>query len=133
MIDIQTNIRKFNFNSKIFKRITALVVIAALVVTGVIIYQKRTGTKQVVQTTQTTKVRRGNFSISITGTGTVASTNIASVTPKVAGTVTKVYFNEGDTVKAGDLLYEMDDSSARLDIEKIKNNIATADHCWKVS
>lgn len=126
MIGIQTTIRKFNINSKNVKRIIALVVVLAVGATAVTVYQKRSSTKQTTQATLTSKVVKGNFSISITGTGSVSPTNIASICPKVAGTVTNVYFNEGDVVKAGALLYEMDDSDQRLSIEKIKNNIATA-------
>jgi len=126
LIGIQTTIRKFNIDSKNVKRIIALVVILAVGVTAVIVYRSKSNTKQTTQTVLTSKVNKGNFSISITGTGSVASTNIASVSPKTAGTITKVNFNEGDVVKQGDLLYEMDDSSAKLAVEKIKNNIATA-------
>lgn len=126
MLGIQTYIRKFNFNPKILKRVIAAVVIVAVAVTGVTVYLNRGKTKVVTQVQQTAKVAKGNLSISITGTATVASSSTANVVPKVAGTITKVYYNEGDVVKQGALLYEMDDSSARLDIEKIKNNIATA-------
>lgn len=126
MLGIQTYIRKFNFNPKILKRVIAAVVIVAVAVTGVTVYLNRGKNTAVTLAQQTSKVAKGNLSISITGTATVASSSTANVTPKSAGTITKVYFNEGDEVKKGDLLYEMDDSSARLDIEKIKNNIATA-------
>ncbi|WP_306574505.1 efflux RND transporter periplasmic adaptor subunit, partial [Anaerotruncus massiliensis (ex Togo et al. 2019)] len=40
-----------------------------------------------------------------------------NVYPEVAGKVTAVHFTAGDTVKAGDLLFEMDDSDAQLDYE----------------
>ncbi|WP_308752539.1 efflux RND transporter periplasmic adaptor subunit [uncultured Anaerotruncus sp.] len=40
-----------------------------------------------------------------------------NVYPEVAGKVTAVYFTAGDTVKAGDLLFEMDDSDAQLSYE----------------
>lgn len=126
MAEIQTNIKKFNINSKLVKRVIAFAVIIAVGVTAVTLYLRKGNTKQTTVAQQTSKVTKGNFSISITGTGTVSSTTTASVAAKVAGTVTKVYFSEGDVVKAGDLLYELDDSSARLDIEKIKNNMATA-------
>lgn len=126
MSDIQTNLKKFNINSKLVKRLIAFVVIIAVGATAVTVYLKKGNTKQTATVQQTSKVVKGNFSISITGTGTVASTNTAKVSPKVDGTITKVYFNEGDTVKQGDLLYEMDDSDQVVAVEKIKNNITTA-------
>lgn len=126
MIDIQTNVRKFNINPKLLKRLIAFVVVIAVGVTAVTMYLNKSKSSSTVQTQQSAKVTRGNFSISITGTGTVSSTNTAKVVPKVDGTITKVYFSEGDTVKKGDLLYEMDDSDQVVAVEKIKNNMSTA-------
>lgn len=43
-----------------------------------------------------------------------AASNEVSVIPKVGGTVKNVYVNLGDTVKAGDVLFEIDDTNLSL-------------------
>ncbi|MGE5676462.1 MAG: efflux RND transporter periplasmic adaptor subunit [Pseudomonadota bacterium] len=44
----------------------------------------------------------------------VTANNEIHVIPKVGGTVKNVYVNLGDTVKAGDILFEIDDTSQRI-------------------
>lgn len=51
-----------------------------------------------------------------TFTGNIEAVNDVSITPKTMGEVTAVYFKEGDTVKAGDVLAQIDDSSIRRNI-----------------
>ena len=50
----------------------------------------------------------GEISHSTEFIGTVEPDEVVTVTPKVSGTVLKTYFEVGDTVKKGDLLYELD-------------------------
>ena len=72
----------------------------------------------------TTMVKKGDFSVTVSGSGPINSSNRLDVTPMTNGTITKIYHKEGDTVKAGDLMFEMDDYAAKLNVEKIKTNIA---------
>lgn len=72
---------------------------------------------------QTAKVVRGNIGISISGSGSITSSNRMDVSPAVNGTITKVFFKEGDKVKAGDVMFQIDDSNAKANIENIKSNI----------
>lgn len=46
--------------------------------------------------------------------GKIQPAESVSVYPEVSGKVTKVYFEAGETVNKGDLLFEMDDSDAQL-------------------
>lgn len=80
---------------------------------------KNTATQQL----RTAAVQKGDLNVTVTGSGAISSSNRVDVYPGVNTTVTGVYFKEGDKVKAGDLMYELDDSDARLNIENIKNNI----------
>jgi HlyD family secretion protein len=57
---------------------------------------------------QTTTVRRGNLSISITGTGNVVSTQMADLGFTVEGTVGKLTVQVGDQVTAGQTLAVLD-------------------------
>ena len=73
---------------------------------------------------QTARVMRGNIGVSISGSGSITSSNRVDVSPAVNGTVTKVFFKEGDRVKAGDVMFQIDNSNALANIENIQNNIS---------
>ncbi len=79
------------------------------------------------------RVTKGNVSVSITGSGPIVSSNESDVTSAVAGKITKIYHKEGDTVKAGEILFELDDSDAKLNVEKIKNSISQAQLSMKTT
>lgn len=46
------------------------------------------------------------------------------MTTNVSGTLTNIYYKDGDKVKAGDLIFEIDDKDTRLQIKQIENSIA---------
>lgn len=75
---------------------------------------------------RTALVTRGDIVSTVTASGSIISSNRSEISPSVTGKVTKVYFEEGESVKAGDLLLEIDDSDARLNLKKIKNSIEQA-------
>ena len=62
----------------------------------------------------------------ITGSGTVKSANTFEVAPIVGGKITKLYFQEGDKVKANDLMFEVDSSDAEMNVEKLSNALEQA-------
>ena len=104
--------------------------VAALLVfgAGYLLYVNKINpkSKNVAVAQSTMKVSKGDLSVTVTGAGSITSSNRLEVTPQTEGTITKVYFKEGDTVKSGDLMFEMDDYAAKLSVEKIKTNIADA-------
>jgi HlyD family secretion protein len=53
-------------------------------------------------------VKQGGFTPALFGAGTVEARRSWMIGPTVAGRVAKVYVDVGDTVKAGQLLAEMD-------------------------
>ncbi|MFP3515162.1 MdtA/MuxA family multidrug efflux RND transporter periplasmic adaptor subunit [Pseudomonas sp. SIMBA_077] len=57
------------------------------------------------------QVTRGDFPIYYKALGTVTALNTINVRSRVAGELVKVYFKEGQTVKAGELLAEIDPRS----------------------
>ncbi len=73
---------------------------------------------------RTERVTKGDLNVTVTGSGPISSSSRVDVFPSVETTITKVYFKEGDKVKEGDLMYELDDTDARSNIETIKNDIA---------
>ncbi|PWM24695.1 MAG: efflux RND transporter periplasmic adaptor subunit [Oscillospiraceae bacterium] len=52
--------------------------------------------------------------------GTVKAAQSVDVYPKTSGTVTAVYFEAGQQVQAGDLLFTIDDADAQLSLEQAK-------------
>jgi multidrug efflux pump subunit AcrA (membrane-fusion protein) len=56
----------------------------------------------------------------------VMASNEVFVIPKVSGTVKKVHVNLGDKVKAGDILFEIDDTNLRFQVEQATASLASA-------
>ncbi len=117
-------VNKRNKKKIITTSIIGVVIIA--IVAGVYIFTKNNASSTTVSTQRTVKVTKGNIEVSITGSGTVTSANTSDLMSNVEGKITKAYFKEGDTVKEGDLLYEIDDNDAQLNIQKIENSIKQA-------
>lgn len=110
------------------KKITKMVIAGGLIAVTIgalfqfnVINLKSTAEAIVEQ--RTAVVKRGDLSLKVTGSGPIVSSNREELTPYVNGTITKVYFKEGDTVKEGDLMFELDDADAVLNVEKIQNSI----------
>lgn len=64
--------------------------------------------------------------VSLTYTGIVQSDEMEQAVFHTVGTVTKIYVSEGDEVKAGDLLAELDDTDVKRQIENAENNLQIA-------
>lgn len=127
--EITSKVKKV-FERKISK--VAIIGFIAIILLGAVflvyMLKFRSSAAQTLQL-RTSKVTRGNISISITGSGPIQSSNSVDISSKIngsVGTITKVYFKEGDSVKKGDLMFELDDSDAKLSVEKIKNSIEQA-------
>jgi HlyD family secretion protein len=56
-------------------------------------------------------VKRGSIDIRISATGTIRPFNQVKISPKFTGLVRTLYVQQGDKVKKGDVLAEMDDSN----------------------
>ena len=75
-------------------------------------YQKISAKKTSAPQYQTATVERGTIISSVTATGTVATSNSTSVTTQASGVISKIYVKDGDLVKAGDKISDID-----LDLE----------------
>lgn len=103
------------------------VLVVSLIVGAAVIIKNRTSKTTLASAQRTVKVSRGNIEVSITGSGTVTSASNSDLMSNVEGKITKAYFKEGDQVKKGDLLYEIDDTDALLSIQKVENSISQAE------
>lgn len=75
----------------------------------------------------TAVAKKGELSVTVSGSGPISSTNKYDLTSNVSGTLTKINFKDGDKVKAGDLIFEMDDKDTQLQIKQLRNSIALAE------
>ena len=69
-------------------------------------------------------VRRGNFDLHLFALGTVTPLNTAIVRARVDGPLTRIAFKEGQWVKAGDLLAEIDPYPFRAQVSLAAGQLA---------
>ncbi|WP_462414492.1 efflux RND transporter periplasmic adaptor subunit [Eisenbergiella tayi] len=62
----------------------------------------------------------GDLSVSSTFIGTISPQEQVSIIPLVSGEVSSVHFQVGDQVQAGDVLLQIDDEAARLQLESAR-------------
>lgn len=106
--------------------IAAAILLVAASVIGFNYYKSKNSKNPAVQ--QATAIARmGDLSVVITGSGPISSSEKFTLTSNVNGTLTKIYFQDGDKVEAGDLIFEIDDKDTQLQIKQIKNSIAQAE------
>lgn len=75
---------------------------------------------------EVTSVEQGEIFQAITVPGKVVSKLKVNLTPSIAGRLTHVYVEEGDTVKSGDLLARLDDREAKSQLNRAKANYESA-------
>ena len=69
----------------------------------------------------------GELTNDTTYIGTIEPQQQVYVTPKVSGTVTAAYFEVGDTVKEGDVLFKIDDEAAQLQMKSAEASYSQAE------
>ncbi|AXQ48365.1 MdtA/MuxA family multidrug efflux RND transporter periplasmic adaptor subunit [Pseudomonas vlassakiae] len=69
-------------------------------------------------------VRVGDFPLYYKALGTVTATNTVNVRSRVAGELVKILFKEGQQVKAGDLLAEIDPRPYRIALQQAEGTLA---------
>jgi HlyD family secretion protein len=73
---------------------------------------------------QTATVAKGDLTLSVSGSGAIASANKSNVVSEVQGTITEVLISDGAQVKAGDLILKLDDFQAQLNVKQLENSIS---------
>ncbi len=107
------------------KKKKTMVLIAAgvaAVIAAIVLIVSLTGgeeTKKIL----TAKVTRGDVTKVIEGSGTIKAIDQYEITALVTGEILKDYFEEGQEVKEGELLYEIDTSDIENSIEKSRASL----------
>ncbi len=93
-------------NSKLLKRRAIVITVIPVLIVGALVYRALGSNSK--PTYNTAKVERGMIVASVSASGQITPTNNVGVTTQATGIVKKIYVKEGDTVKAGDKLFEID-------------------------
>lgn len=88
--------------------LTKLVCIAIILGLGWFTFSKLATNNPKTPQYQTAIVENGTLIVSITGSGTVSSANSATVTTQTSGVVKKLFVENGQEVKSGDQIAEVD-------------------------
>lgn len=77
-------------------------------------------------TVSTKSVETGTITLTNSFIGTISPQETVMVIPLAMGTVTETFFEVGDTVQAGDVLFKIDDEAAKLQYETAKLGMENA-------
>lgn len=124
-------IKNWFLGMSLVKKITFVLVILVI---GYFIISKLFFNQTDKITYQTEKAAKGNLVVTVTGSGTVASTNSSNITTSATGVVKNIYVKDGDIVKTGDKIAELEldlegqqkSSQAWASYQSAKNSLQTA-------
>lgn len=105
---------------QILKTLLKIAIVAAAVAGGV--YWFRFAPIAV----STHQVAEGELVAEVMGTGTLEARVSATVSPKIAGRIEKLMADQGDSVKEGDLLVQLDDAELQQQVEIAEANVNAA-------
>jgi RND family efflux transporter MFP subunit len=106
------------------KKTAVFTVIVIVVIGGYLIYKGKSGATSVSYVTA--PVQQGTITSSVSGTGQMAASSDVNITPQGSGTITAVDVVEGQSVKAGQTLVTLDETSAQNQINSAQAALASA-------
>jgi len=71
-----------------------------------------------VQTVTIARVEQRDFPLLLDTTGTTVAANLVDIRPQITNTVQKVHIKEGQMVRAGEVLFSLDDRADRANVAK---------------
>jgi len=80
--------------------------------------------EEVALPVEVAKARAGSIAATLTSTSTLEAEEQASVVAKVSGVATRLFVEEGDMVKAGDALVQLDTERLQLEVARTESNLA---------
>ncbi len=108
--------------------ITAIVLIGAVAAAGVVGYPRVMAAmfKTEISMTEISMISPAQASISITSSGYIVPQVLSRVGAKIPGRIARVLVKEGDRVKAGDLMIELEDADQRAAIAAAQARVGAA-------
>ena len=109
------------------RRTLTVVIVGVLLAAGYLGYQYIQKPESTTgQSLAQAAVIRGPIEVTVTGTGTILPFDSEALTVKVSGTIKKLYVKNGNQVKKGDKLLEIDSNSLKLELAKAKLDVEKA-------
>ncbi|MFH0818590.1 MAG: biotin/lipoyl-binding protein [Patescibacteria group bacterium] len=106
-------------------KITAIILLIALALGTYYIYTHY-GATPAETSYETTTVREGSIETLVSTSGQVADDNQINIMPDVSGEILKIAVSEGDSVKTGDLIAQIDSASLESQIYQAQLAVETA-------
>jgi membrane fusion protein, multidrug efflux system len=75
---------------------------------------------------ETTRVAVETVFEDMRAVGTLAANESVVIAAEIAGRISRIGFTEGDAVKAGDVLIELDDTVLKAELDKVRSDVALA-------
>jgi len=124
-------IKQWFISLTLFKKVG--IIILLLLVVGLGIFRLIGSKKQTTQY-QTSQAAKGTLIVTVTGSGQVSTANNGTISTLATGVVSKTYVKDGDQVKAGDKIAEIDldlqgqqnAQQALSSYQSAKNNVESA-------
>jgi len=113
------------FTFFISHKLIAGIIVLAIVSGGYFSYQRLTGEK-ITASYITTTASKGTLVVSVSGTGQVSASNQIDIKPKVSGDVVNVKIHNGQEVKSGDLLVQINSTDAQKELRDAQTALETA-------
>ncbi|BCS80329.1 efflux RND transporter periplasmic adaptor subunit [Anaerocellum diazotrophicum] len=118
---------KVNIKSRRWAKVLSIVIVIAIIAgaSGFSAYKyiSNKNKSSNVQTQRTAVVSRGDITVTVTGSGPIESAQSTDLTSTVSSTITAVNFKDGDRVKKGDVIFELENTDAKDKVDSIKSQI----------
>src|SRR6187397_3090391 len=75
---------------------------------------------------ETTRVAVETVFEDMRAVGTLAANESVVIAPEIAGRISRIGFNEGEAVKVGDVLIELDDTVLKAELDKVRSDVSLA-------
>jgi len=114
--------------SSLRRLVVPLLVVAALGVVGFVGYERMAAQlfKQEVKTTEIATISPSQSDVLVTATGYVVPQRTSKVGAKLPGRIAKVNVKEGDTVKEGDLIAQLEDADQKSQVVAASSRVGVA-------
>jgi HlyD family secretion protein len=109
------------------RRITIIVVFVVAAVVAAVAVRGRLAGRAAAPRYRTAEVTRGDLLLSVSASGTVEPISLVDVRSRATGQVRTVLVEEGDRVRSGQVLVEIDDPDARAAVDTARGALVAAE------
>lgn len=109
------------------KRRWIVLAVVLLVAAGGFAVVRRRGEPAASDAMRTAQVTRGTIALTVSATGTVEAASVVEVRSRATGQVTRVLVDEGQQVRKGQVLVELDDPDARAAVASRSASLRSAE------